>query len=1524
MRNPQDNPAGQFGASALPHAPSFPAASGAHARERSFGWHLGVLVLGLLIPAILSVGLLLDQFGAAERRQVEAQARHLARTLAIAVDREIDGVSTTLQALGTSPSLTADDQRGFYQQMQRVRQMQGLHLSLRTSGGETVLTTRLPYGERILNVPDEVRETDRAALEGRATQVSDLFVGPVTGTYNLQVVTPVLARDPPDAVLGASLDTSFFRATLDRFEREEGWTAAIIDANGSIVARLPGHDLFVGKPAPREFLQRMGGARGFHYAGNMEGVPSLVAHDALSSAGWRVAVSLPSGQIDRQLLRSLLWLGGLGLFLGSVGLSLALIVRGRLQRAVDAVDRLAAAMREGRPATLAPTEVAEIRRVGQALFDASADLRQSEGRLRAVLDNLFVFVGLLDVEGRVLQTNQAPLAILDLKPSDVRGVLFWECPWWTLSAETQDRVRAAVQAAARGEWVRFDIDVRTSGGPITIDFQLAPLRDVEGRIVGLQPSGVDITERVRAQAELARREARNAFLAELREKLDQAANPEEVLRIAAKALEEHLGVDVVAVHELNLAADEARVHAAKPAPGLKPGVYSFSELFSPPTRQALLAGEVPAIRDVREDPRTADRRQRFEEAGAIAVLAAPLARRGELVGAFVLAHGAPRVWDDDVELIRVAAERVWNAFETARLMRDLAAGEARLQAGVAVAGLGLGGIDYLRGAITLDARAAALFALPADEPLPRAELHARFHPEDAPALVAAIEALVGADGAGRMALEHRLLRPDGSVVWLSAHKQITYGEDAEGRRRAVSGVLAVHDVTQRKEAEIALRQSEGRLRDSERTARLAIDAAAIGLWDFDPAAQTLSWDARTREIFGVGPDDPVSYESTYLAAIHPEDRPAVEASIAAALNPEASEEYEVELRIVRARDGAERWVQGRGQVLFEEGVPVRFVGTVRDISAQKEAERALRTLNAELESRVEERTAALRLSNARLAAEMERREAMQATLVQSQKLEAIGQLTSGIAHDFNNSIAAIAGGFSVIQRRTDDPRILDIAKLGVKAAERGGTLVKQLLAFARQQALEPRAVDLAEHLTEADALLRRSVGPKVQLTIELEPDLPQALVDPVQLETALINLAVNARDAMPKGGVLHLAVRACPPDQPGRPHDLGDRDAVAITMSDSGVGMAPEVLQRVMEPFFTTKGPGKGTGLGLAMVHGFVHQSKGALRIESRLGLGTSIRLYLPTAKDGEPAQPAREDRIDPSLHGHATLLLVDDDDAVRGVLAAQLRDLRYTVIEAKGGEAALLLLRQRPDVEAVISDVGMPGMDGPAFVEAARVFRPSLPVLFMTGQLERERIVGETVLDKPFGPPDLARAVLDLLARGANAASAESDALDRLAGRFRSQALREMLARWRKQRDGAGPPLFSAFDPADCEEPGRIVIAEADAGHVPLRFRFASLGPELREALAATSARALEGAELPVMGDDSFATQEGAYRRCVRTGRPVYDYVRSDLGDGEPEFMERLLLPYSTDGALADRVVGIVLLACRPGVGRVTEPSKY
>ena len=419
------------------------------------------------------------------------------------------------------------------------------------------------------------------------------------------------------------------------------------------------------------------------------------------------------------------------------------------------------------------------------------------------------------------------------------------------------------------------------------------------------------------------------------------------------------------------------------------------------------------------------------------------------------------------------------------------------------------------------------------------------------------------------------------------------------------------------------------------------------------------------------------------------------------------------------------------------------------MAALEQSREQYRILNERLEERVAERTAALQKANARLADEVRRREATQAALVQAQKLEALGQLTSGIAHDFNNIVAAISGGFSVIERRTSDPRLIEVSRHGVKAAERGAALVKQLLAFARQQVLTPVTVRLPNLLAEAEPLLRRSVGPAIDLKVDCPETLWPVRVDPVQLETALINLAVNARDAMPDGGTLVMEARPCPVGAADHPSELGFRDAVAIRVIDDGCGMPPDILRHVVEPFFTTKGPGKGTGLGLPMVHGFAHQSGGTLKIESEPGRGTVVTLYLPQSDAMDEEASAAETVRDISRHhGNATILLVDDDEQVRAVTAAQLSDLGYTIIEARSGQDALDKLEARPSVDAVLSDVVMPGMDGPAMAAVLATRRPALPILFMTGRADLSKLAGQAVIEKPFTPSKLAHAILDLLGR--------------------------------------------------------------------------------------------------------------------------------------------------------------------------------
>lgn len=454
------------------------------------------------------------------------------------------------------------------------------------------------------------------------------------------------------------------------------------------------------------------------------------------------------------------------------------------------------------------------------------------------------------------------------------------------------------------------------------------------------------------------------------------------------------------------------------------------------------------------------------------------------------------------------------------------------------------------------------------------------------------------------------------------------------------------------------------------------------------------------------------------------------------------------------------WLSIKSPFADAKGQITGIVCVSMDVTSRKQIEAELERLNTTLEQRVEERSAQLRQINALLLAEMERREAAQAALIQSQKLEALGQLTAGIAHDFNNITAAIAGGFAMIERRTTDPRIAEVARHGASAAMRGGRLVKQLLAFARQQVLEPRAVNLCHLLEEAAPLIRQAVGPAVTVEVTCPPALWQVNIDPVQLESTLLNLGLNARDAMPKGGTLRIAVANCPAGQAGRPKELGETDAVVIATSDTGTGMSPDVLQRVMEPFYTTKPQGKGTGLGLPMVHGFVSQSGGALDIESREGTGTTIRLYLPrclsnsdaaTMPDTAAPRPAADDAnaiAHDDAHDDAAILVVDDDEDVRAVTAATLRELGYDVQEAGGAAQALAALRRHPRCDLVLSDVVMPGCDGPTLARRLRSDRPALPVLFMTGHADRAKLAGEKVIDKPFTPAALVRAVRESLGR--------------------------------------------------------------------------------------------------------------------------------------------------------------------------------
>jgi signal transduction histidine kinase len=400
-------------------------------------------------------------------------------------------------------------------------------------------------------------------------------------------------------------------------------------------------------------------------------------------------------------------------------------------------------------------------------------------------------------------------------------------------------------------------------------------------------------------------------------------------------------------------------------------------------------------------------------------------------------------------------------------------------------------------------------------------------------------------------------------------------------------------------------------------------------------------------------------------------------------------------------------------------VPELLRAKVRVFAELYRKTRQLEALNSELERRVAERTAQLARANEELERRVEERtrerEAALAQVHEMQKLESLGQLTGGVAHDFNNLLTAVLGNLSLLRKRVpDEPRITRLIDGAMQGAERGATLTKRMLAFARRQDLKPEAVDITKLVEGMAEMLQRSLGPVIQITTEFRPDLLPILVDPNQFELALLNLALNSRDAMPLGGRLSITARRAVAG-PQAPQGLAPGKYVCVTVADTGTGMDEATMKRATEPFFTTKGIGKGTGLGLSMVHGLVAQSHGSMRIVSRPGEGTTVELWLPASDRVTRARPPRPTAAGTTAQPRR-LLLVDDDALIRVSAAELLEDLGHVVIEAASGDAALEALRSGTPVDLVITDQAMPGMTGTDLARHIRQDWPDLPIVLVTG----------------------------------------------------------------------------------------------------------------------------------------------------------------------------------------------------------------
>ncbi len=520
------------------------------------------------------------------------------------------------------------------------------------------------------------------------------------------------------------------------------------------------------------------------------------------------------------------------------------------------------------------------------------------------------------------------------------------------------------------------------------------------------------------------------------------------------------------------------------------------------------------------------------------------------------------------------------------------------------------------------------------------------------------------------------------------------------------------------EARRERKRAEATLRELQQMREFALESARMGEWEIDIATRKFRPMLRHLRLFGLAvPPTPWDYGQA-LARIFVEDRPRVEDAFGRAFAN--ADELDIEFRVVWP-DLSVHWLWTRARRFEPEGQPAKLAGIIADISQRKETE---------------------------------------AQLQQSLKMEALGQLTGGIAHDFNNLLTVILGNSGLLREELPpdgEPR--ELADSIHDAGRSGAELTRRLLAFARQQPLQAQRIDLAARLRDAGALLRQPLGPDIALEFDLAPELPQVAVDPTQLETALLNLVINARDAMPEGGAVSISARRAAPA--GRSGDF-----ILLAVADTGTGMPPEVAARAMEPFFTTKEVGKGTGLGLSMVYGFANQSGGELAIDTAPGRGTTIKLYLPGVSGEKSVTPAAPRPRVNRMQRRTDILVVDDDRAVRGFLVSVCRSLGHRVAAAADGVEALAALAATPQIELLLSDVAMPnGMSGYELAREARRRRPDLKILLTSGFPAREvRQRGALdpdirILQKPYDGDELAAAIAQTLS------DAHADAVARRAG---------------------------------------------------------------------------------------------------------------------------------------------------------------
>lgn len=938
--------------------------------------------------------------------------------------------------------------------------------------------------------------------------------------------------------------------------------------------------------------------------------------------------------------------------------------------------------------------------------------KQATARFEGVFNSELMGFTIFDIKtGETLAINDRFLSMTGHSRADFDEGR-WDWRDFTLSEHLDKDERAVTQARERGWWEPFEKEYRRRDGTVfPVRIASAPLPGEGGRVV---VSIEDITRQRAAAAALRDSESRLRFLSELDEALRAASDAPAAMQAAAAILAQRLRAARCAYADVDWDSDRFIIRSDYTAPGVasSAGTYSL-DLFGPRAAADMRGGRTLVVRDVTRELAPAAGRDMFQAIGIDAIVCCPLLKDERLVAMMAVHQDRARDWKaEEVALVEAAVERCWAYVERVGAEARLRDSEERFRT-LADAMPQLvwtaapdGRVDYY------NARRSEYADLKQADTR-QWEWTPIVHPDD---LESTREAWARSAATGEpYACEHRLAKASGRWAWHVSRATAARGPD--GAILKWFGTATNIDDLKRVEAQLRELNTTLEQRVAERTAERQLLATIVDTTH--EQIQALDLDYRW---LAINPASAAAYGRLYgkhpkvgdnlldLLADMPEHLAAAKAVWARALAGEAytiacdwghpafgRRSYEMRFEILRDADGRQT-----GAFL-----------TGRDVT-----------------DRLEEQG---RLAQAEEA------------LRQSQKMEAIGQLTGGVAHDFNNLLTPIVGSLDMLQRKgLGGEREQRLIAAAAQSAERAKTLVQRLLAFARRQPLQPIAVDIAGLVTGMGDLVASTTGPQIKVVVEAPGDLPAAKTDPNQLEMALLNLSVNARDAMPEGGTLRISAST---EQIGAGHrsKLQPGPYIRLSVADTGSGMEETTLARAIEPFFSTKGIGKGTGLGLSMVHGLASQLGGALTIQSRPGLGTNVELWLPqTEARPEPSERSPDALGTKPAQGRA--LLVDDEELARLSTADMLADLGFAVVEAASAEEALRLVNRGERFNLVVTDHLMPGMNGTDLARAIRSLQPEVSVLLVSGYAEREDIAPDLPrLSKPFRKDELSATLAQL-----------------------------------------------------------------------------------------------------------------------------------------------------------------------------------